>query len=197
VKRPGDDGQPQTRRFAVPVLDVEVSPGQLMAGERAYSTPAGALPADVTVGDLRPITDGSARLTPVPAALPSGPSQSVAEQVAQVDDDTARPPRSNAAQPLPATGLQPRTAAQAAADEPAVEGMNSKQRGKMNALMRELEIIGHGARIAYVSKVIGREVKSSNEVAFDEGNRVIDALEADKKALAEVDVDTHGDEATS
>jgi hypothetical protein len=48
-----------------------------------------------------------------------------------------------------------------------------------------------------VSKVIGREVKSSNEVTFDEGGRVLDALEADKKALAEVGADAHGDEATS
>lgn len=95
VKRPGQT----VRRFAVPVLDIEVSPGQLMAA----STPLSQLAA----------ADGPAALTPVPAALPAAPVRSVADQAKAVDSPEPGTPRRNAAQPLPPTGLAPRTAAQA------------------------------------------------------------------------------------
>ncbi|MGH9252601.1 MAG: hypothetical protein ACRD0W_24255 [Acidimicrobiales bacterium] len=179
VKRPGDDGKPQTRRFAVPVLDVEVSPGQLLAG--AAPRP------EVGPGD------GAARLTPVPAALPSGPAQSIAEQAAQVDEEPSGPPRRNAAQPIAETGLRPRTAADAAADAPATEGMTSPQRRKMNALMKEQELVERSARLAYVGKVIGRGVDSSNELTKAEASQVIDALEADKVALGDPPPETPGE----
>lgn len=101
VKRPG---QP-TRRFAVPVLDIEMSPGQLMDGDTQVRELAAAAPREL---------DGSARLTPVPPTVPVAPVASVANQVAAVSEPAPKKPRRNAAQPIPATGLQPRTAAEAA-----------------------------------------------------------------------------------
>jgi len=108
VKRPGVG----TRRFAVPVLDVEVSPGQLLSGGPVAVGQLDHHPqGEVEAGTV----DGSAPLTPVPAALPTGPVPSVAEQVA-APAQSERPRRRNAAADLPATGLAPRTAAEAEAE---------------------------------------------------------------------------------
>lgn len=76
VKRPGQG----TRKFAVPVLDIEVTPGALMSG--------GAV-------------DAPALLTPVPASLPSAPVGSIAEQA------VAFPERKSRGQvPIPATDVE-------------------------------------------------------------------------------------------
>ena len=62
-----------------------------------------------------------AHLTPVPTGnVGAGPS--VAEQVASVNEPTPRAGRANAAEPLRSTGLKPRTAVEAASDEPAPHG---------------------------------------------------------------------------
>lgn len=108
TKRPGQG----TRRFAVPVIDIEVSPAQLLGagggpmamleqqhgGQPAIAGPPGQI-------------DGRAPLTPVPESVPETPVASVAEQAAAVKE---RRPRKNAAQPVVRTGVRPRTAAQAA-----------------------------------------------------------------------------------
>lgn len=162
------DGKPQTRNFAVPVLDVEVSPGQLVA----TSTPRPQIAAEPSA----PQVDGVARLTPVPAELPSGPARSVAEQAALVDADPP-PRRRNGAQPIPETGLRPRTAAEAAADESAVEAIRPAQVKKLGVAMREAGITTRQDALDYVMSVIGRDVASRNELTKDEASRVIDALE--------------------
>lgn len=108
VKRPGQG----TRRFAVPVLDIEVSPAQLLGGGAPLTIGAGdGVPA-------RRQLDGAAPLTPVPESVPEAPAPSVAAQAAAVNEAKPKPARRNAAQPVPSTGLAPRTAAQAAAPEP-------------------------------------------------------------------------------
>jgi len=99
AKRPDAKGKPQTLRFAVPVLDIEMTPAQLLGG--------GAQPialADAT----RP------KLTPVPQlALPA---PSIAEQSAPPPE---RSKRSNAAPEIPSSGRQRR--ARAAAPEAGTE----------------------------------------------------------------------------
>jgi len=84
VKRPGKDGKPQTLRFAVPVLDIEITPTQLLGGV------------------LQPLqlADTPAPLTPVPQ-LPGPATPSIAEQSGP---PAARPRRKNAAPELPASG---------------------------------------------------------------------------------------------
>lgn len=107
VKRFGADGRPVTRRFAVPVLDLDVHPLALGAGGAA----AGQLVAGAAAGQpaARPA------ITPVPpperALAPS-----VAEQVEAVEQER---PRSSRQAPIPRSGLRPRTAAEAAAGAPA------------------------------------------------------------------------------
>jgi len=129
--------------------------------------------------------DGSARLTPVPASLPSAPVSTVREQVAQVDDDKPKPKRRNAAQPIPSTGLQPRTVAQAAADAAAVDtppgdqliDPRSPQMKKLHACLNDAGLGERDLGLGYISTVLARDVTSSKEITVAEAARVIDALE--------------------
>ena len=85
VKRPGSDGKPQTLRFAVPILDLEITPERLLAGQaEVLSLEEGTQPG----------------MTPVP--LLEAPEEStVAEQAGA---DTTRPRRAGSGPELPATG---------------------------------------------------------------------------------------------
>lgn len=182
VKRIGRDGKPETRRFAVPVLDIEVSPGQLMASAESSA-------GEVSSGAPGRQLDGSARLTPVPLSLPAGPSATVAEQIADTDREQKQQPRRNAAQPIPSTGLEPRTAAEAGPatwDQPPTEEtggspamVTDSQIRKLGVSFREAGLTERANALAYTSGVIGREVSTRNELTRDEASRVIDALERD------------------
>ena len=96
VKRDG-----QIRRFAVPVLDIEVTPAQLMSG--------GAAVVEVAEIEAPPANNG-APLTPVPESVQEWPQSSIAEQA-----KAAPQRRKGSQQPIPATGLKPRTREQVAA----------------------------------------------------------------------------------
>lgn len=86
VKRPGENGKPQTRKFAVPVLDLEVSPASLLTGGEGVA--------------LLPTLEQRPPLTPVPA-LPPGSGPTIAEQS---QPPAARPRRANSAPPIPTSG---------------------------------------------------------------------------------------------
>jgi hypothetical protein len=101
VKRPGANGKPQTLRFAVPVLDIEITPAQLLSG--------GAEPLQ-----LAEATSPRPKLTPVPQLTSADLAPSIAEQ--------SEPPgpakkRANSAPEIPPSGRQRRARA-AAPDEP-------------------------------------------------------------------------------
>lgn len=142
VKREG-----QTRRFAVPVLDIAVSPAQLLAGGRNFDPlDAGTVAIEpprfeINSGPLTdPLKDPETRriLTPVPESVPERPVPSVAEQATT---PKTRKPRKNAAQPIPATGLKPRTAVEAAAASAgAMTSMTPKQAA--DELVAETERLG-------------------------------------------------------
>ena len=167
VKRPGLDGKPVTRRFAVPVLDIDASPGQLMLGGTApvYPEPVAAPEPQ------RPM------LTPVPAAAPGG--RSVAQQMTAAEQPTPAPRRANAATPIPSTGLAPRTAAQAAEHTPPVPGITGQQIKLMGALMGQAGLSQRESAIGYVTALIGRQVTSRNQLSVAEASEVIDALQDD------------------
>ena len=84
IKRPDDP----VKRFVVPVLDIDVSPAQLLMGTIAVTEPK------------------QAALTPVPAG--DGPA-SIADQVAAAEDLPSR----RRSEPIKGTGIAPRTALQA------------------------------------------------------------------------------------
>jgi|GEM_PF-3246906 len=113
VKRTGREGKPQTFNFVVPVLDIDVSPGQLI-GEAITK---GAVVAGST---FKPLDAGMAErepklLEPVPQSMEQTPVPSVAEQATTFPE---RKKRSNAAQPIPDTGVEPRTVDQVNDPEP-------------------------------------------------------------------------------
>lgn len=109
VKRTGRDGKPQTFNFVVPVLDIDVSPGQLLDAPVANG--------QVMAGtSFQVIEKGPERLLePVPQTVEQAPVPSVAEQATTFPE---RKKRSNAAQPIPDTGVEPRTVDEVA--EPAM-----------------------------------------------------------------------------
>lgn len=57
------------------------------------------------------------------------------------------------------------------------EGVTPSQIKKLGASMRDADLTDRAEALAYVAKIIGREVGSRNELTKDEASRVIDALE--------------------
>ena len=108
VKRVKPDGKTETRRFAVPVLDLDVHPLTLAGG----GTPVA-------------IEGGGPRFTPVPQELATPPVAPVGDQVPELG--AAGPARRNAAAPIPATGARPRTAAEASGDDLAPPAIPAKK----------------------------------------------------------------------
>lgn len=99
------DGKTETRRFAVPTLDLDVHPLALVrAGGDAQILELPAGPS----------------FSPVPIdELPPAPVGTIAEQLAAIDQPADTPARKNAAAPIPATGIKPRTAEEAEREAPA------------------------------------------------------------------------------
>lgn len=97
VKREKRGGGVETRRFVVPVLDIEGTMKALPASGPALA----ALSAPIVEGQP------NGGLTPVPVAeLAAGPQRSVADQLGAEPEPPRR--RSNAAEPIPSTGVSVR-----------------------------------------------------------------------------------------
>ncbi len=95
-----------TLRFAVPVLDLDVHPMSLTAGAPVQGEIGGGFAGELPGSAFSPVPEGAeAMLRP-----------SVADQVAAVDDPSARESRQA---PIPSTGLKPRTVDQVNATESA------------------------------------------------------------------------------
>lgn len=197
------------KRFAVPVLDIEVSPAQLLSGHTPIMIGDGT-PGTVAIEPPRRAIDGGSPLTPVPETVPEAPTASVAEQASAVKE---RRPRKNSAQPIPRTGLAPRTAAQAAGrapapaqeppppPEPETEPEDSRvatardeitftdaQRRKglnmMFALFSEADIAKDNRedRIIVTTAIIGETVESSNDLTDPQLYTLVNTLREWKEA---------------
>lgn len=102
--------KPVTYKFAVPVLDLDISIGALGQLNAGAQLPVAALTGDQAA--LAAAGDGTAELPnawkPV-GALPEGPTATVAEQLAEVEPKPKPDkPRKNAAEPIKPTGLKPK-----------------------------------------------------------------------------------------
>ncbi|MGQ9348917.1 recombination directionality factor [Mycolicibacterium gilvum] len=160
VKRGG-----KTMRFAVPVLDVEISPAQLIS------------PRQDTVlveRDTGRVLDSPKppALTPVPETVQERPTASVAEQA------TAEPKRRRPSQPVPSTGLMPRTAAQATAGD---EAITKPQLQKLSILRQENGYAdtdeGRADWFRWVETNISRTIGSNKDLTKAEASVLIDVLE--------------------
>jgi hypothetical protein len=170
-----------TRRFAVPVLDVEISPAQLLGGSAPQPQPI-----LVEQGTGR-VLDNPERpaLTPVPDTVVEHPVASIADQAAPIDD---KPKRRSTTPAVPKTGIAPRTVAQAAADAveepepveetPAVELITPAQLKKMSIQLREKGFDTRETAHAFVIAAIERTIESSKELTKDEASKVIDILDS-------------------
>lgn len=187
VKRTGEG----TRRFAVPVLDIEVSPAQLLGGAQPIMVEQGT---GRVLDEPGPRQINGGTLTPVPDTVPERPTASVAEQAVTTKE---RKPRRNAAQPIPSTGLAPRTAAQAAVavteppvavevvhEEPAEEepppdddSITSAQLKKLAILLREGGFDDRDTKLSFCVAAINRDITSSKELTKGEAHKLIDILE--------------------
>lgn len=169
------DGKPQTRRFAVPVLDIEISPAQLLASQSQTPMLIDGAP------------DRAMTFTPVPAELPEGPGLSIAEQS---QPPAPKPKRANAAPEIPRSGRQRngspahQTAAEPEpAPEPATEGavaapIDNADRNKLFAIFRKTDFDDRGDRLRITSRILDRSVGSWADLTSEEGQVLIDTFEA-------------------
>ncbi len=192
VKRQGEG----VRRFAVPVLDIDVSPGELLGESEARLEDFRAAAADVPALPAEP-----PRLTPVPPSLPSGPVRSVAEQVAAAPKP--RKPRKGATAPLPPSGVKPRTAAQAAAgsgkgpiqqlheqEAAASDGLSEAQRKLLHARLNEVGLGEDDTRHDLVWLVTAGRTRSSVFLTGDDLEQLL--VVADLVEAGEVRLDWDG-----
>lgn len=166
----------QTKRFAVPVLDLAISPAQLLAG-------GDPLDAGTLAVEPPRALNGTRHLTPVPDTVPEEPVPSIAEQATA--EKPKRKPRKNAAQKLPETGIEPRTAQDARQSDntDANTEQRSERRSKLNAHMHALfndaGIRERDKRMTitrYVSKQF--HINSSNDLTDDALSDVVTELQA-------------------
>ena len=104
----------------------------------------------------------------------------IGHQTSGSDEETTR-------QPLPSD----QSSEQPSEPEDNPEGITSSQSKKLHASFNELGITARPERLAYASKVVGRELKTSNEMTKTEASQVIEALVVDLEAKsAETPPDT-------
>jgi len=171
------DGKPQTRNFPVPVLDVEITPAQLL-GQNPEGTSLlveSGEPQQIEARDPAP-------LTPVPADMPTGPQRTIAEQSAAPEP---KPKRKNAAPEIPASGRDRRGTASAPEPDPAgserdndsPEPISPAQLKKLGAFFTEHELSDRDTRLRICSNLADRPLSSANDLTKPEASELIDALD--------------------
>lgn len=93
----------QTKKFPVPVIDLDITVRQLAQG-----VVGAALPAP---------SDAQAQLTAGVTPVPREPAPPLSRQLESVNEPPPSRPRSNAAAPIPSTGIAPRTRAEVGDDQ--------------------------------------------------------------------------------
>lgn len=101
-----------TRKFVVPTIDIDHTMGQVLDAIGVGGVPA-APPVEIAAS--------RGGFTPVPE-LPAAPAAAIADQVRAVEAPAAAAPRKNAQQPIPATGLSPRTVGEVSGPGTAPDG---------------------------------------------------------------------------
>lgn len=184
VKRVGQG----TRRFAVPVLDIDISPAQLLGNTTTQPVGDGSARLDWTIEPPTVAPDRPA-LTPVPDTVPEAPVPSVADQATAELEPRRR--RANSAPPVPSSGLAPRTAAQVAENANDVaeianpqdntdDLITAAQLKKLAIVLREAGFTDREAKLGFVTTAIGRDIASSKELTKTEAKNIIDTLEVTK-----------------
>lgn len=182
------NGKPETRRFPVPVLDIDIAPGQLILGTASPDMELTQLE------DPRPPSQD--------AITAAAPRKTIAEQIADDNVEFAKAKQQPAELPapapypspvhapaqrpsrrapaIPATGVKPRTAAQVkAAALPPSNLISEGQRKFLYALLTRNGLAGEENReraLEAYAKILGHPVKSTRDLTVDEGSQLIDTF---------------------
>lgn len=164
VKRPGE----AVRKFAVPVLDIQVTPSALGL---VVGAPAELTPPPAAGRSWQPIE------APAVAELGAG------ETASAIKDAGSDGPkkRKNSPPELPPTGIKPRgRKAEEPEPEPAppppAAGPTDAQIRKMMALFNEADIKQREDRLSFIAAA-ARQVESSKDLTVEEAGKVLDALD--------------------
>lgn len=166
VKRPGE----AVKKFAVPVLDIQVTPTALGLVVGTQANIAGAAPP--ASGTWTPIE------APHMAELGQGDTATL---IKDAGSDGPKK-RKNSPPDLPATGLKP--GRKAAADTPP-SGCTDAQIKKMMALFNEVDIKQRDDRLAFIAAAV-RPVGSSKDLSVEEAGVVIDKLDGVQSGALEL-----------
>lgn len=190
VKRPGE----QTKKFAVPVLDIAVTPTALglVVGTSAPSLPPAA------AGELPPAGD---TWQPIPPAgeLGAGDAADVGDAIR--NPGTAGPKRTKRSAPeLPPTGLNPRRLPAPDDDAPhpadgdvaAPSAVSAAQIKKISVLYTNVGVKAAPDRRHVSSLILGLAVESHKDLTVEQASKLIDRLTAVEAGFLEFTVDDQG-----
>jgi hypothetical protein len=183
------NGRSETRNFAVPTLDIALAP-------TALGVVLGHQPASIgheAAGELA----ASATWQPIPPAeLSAGPS--VADQITD-PKPTPRKRVKNAAEPIPSTGLKPRTAVDVALmHDPEPEQadptptITDAQMKKLRATYGDLGVKTAADMKHISSLILGEQIASHSNLTVEEASHLIDRLDAINTGAWEFVIDTDG-----
>jgi hypothetical protein len=163
----------KTNKFAVPVIDIDVTVGQmraLVSGAQPVAELTGPTAEELAPSGLTPVADA-----------PDGPSVGDQMKTAEAPESRAR----KGTPQLPASGRAPRTreeAESAPADRPALGGQRQQQgpdlaaeRSKAIAIACQKAGLDDDGRHRLISVVTNGRVESSKAVTAEEGGLVLKA----------------------
>ena len=176
-------GKPQTRNFVVPVLDVEITPAQLLGQSNEGAGQLVDPAASQQHPQIEAPTTSQAPLTPVPDSVPERPARSIAEQSAA---PAPKPKRKNAAPEIPSSGRNRRGTApepEPEAEPPGweqgeqPEQISQAQLKKLGAFFTEHQLADRDTRLRICSSLAERELSSAKDLTKHEASTLIDSLE--------------------
>lgn len=169
------NGKPETRRFPVPVLDIDIAPGLLVLGTSPdLPQVEEAPPPKPTIAQQ--IEDdnrffASAQQPATPAAI-GGPKQDTPAKT-----PGPQKPSQRRAPAIPPTGRRPRTQAEATAALPPPDKSSQQQMRHMFALLKKHGLADdRDGSLTIVEQITGRRVESRNELTSAETSRILDVL---------------------
>lgn len=212
----GTDGV--SHRFVVPVIDLDIALDNLLSAGASGMYALGA-PAPVAIASMSTTAIEAPPFTKVPVDdLPPGPQRSVRDQVVGVTSPPEKPRRSNAAAPIPSTGLTPRGPDPAAAGSGGADGTESateqrsgeapdpsappvssggelvNEQGASVVAMRCADAgIDDGTRAAFLWAFSGGRYTSAKEVPVAELEELYGTLTKIRTGALVLDVDENGE----
>ncbi len=173
VKRAGE----QVKKFAVPILDIRVTPSALglVVGTSVPAAIEQPARADLGSGSWSPIEQ------PAPAQIGPGGEPPVGDAIRQGGREPAKR-RKNSPPELPPTGVNPRgiPAETGPVDDPSKPSESQKR--MVMALFKERGVTTAQERYAAYTAAVGREVGGWDELSRSEASMVIDALKTQEES---------------